>query len=246
MKTIYLIVCLFFTVNIHAQIDDCSNCSDRLLTKKDIEGKSLEELSRLRNEIFARNGYTFSTPLYDWYFSTKGWYSPAESNSSVQLSAIATQNVEFLKEQEAIIQKRRDNAIRDLKILRKSLNENDKETVLRFMKVLKQGDEEHYDHFIEQLKYALNKIDFEDINWNKGRGLYGITIDNGYCISEYKLYFENDTVTVHSSEIMDHSEIFGDFGDGYSDYMSESTSSYLFVFYMKDNGLKFQTIFVAG
>lgn len=246
MKPFYLIVCLFCTVNIYSQINDCSDCSKRLLTKKDITGKSMEELSLLRNEIYARNGYIFSKGKYSRYFEDKDWYKPVESNSLVQLSATEIHNIDFLKAQEAAIQQRRDNAIRDLKTLKTALNENDKETVLRFMKKLKQTEGNYYDSFIDNLKYALNKIDFEDINWNKGKGLYSVTIDNGYCKSEYRLYFEDDTVTVYASDIMAHSEIFGDFGDGYSDYMSENEFSCWFVFELKDNGISFRNLGAAG
>ncbi|MDU1889780.1 MAG: YARHG domain-containing protein [Dysgonomonas sp.] len=234
---------LLFCIYSHAQISDCSDCGKSLLTERDIKDKSLEELSLLRNEIFARNGYIFNNTRYDRYFSSQGWYNPVKNNTDVKLSGIENQNIEFLKKHENQIQKRRDIALSDLKILKTALNENNATIVNKFFKKLKETDPYATP---DLLKKILNKLDLNQIHWNKGRGYYGVRIDNGYCITLYSVYFDNETITVNISDPMSHSEIFGDFDDGYSDYMSESEHSASFVFKMTDNGITLEYCQMAG
>jgi hypothetical protein len=47
----------------------------RLYTKEELRGRSLRELALLRNEVFARHGYTFHTAWLAAYFSKQRWYA---------------------------------------------------------------------------------------------------------------------------------------------------------------------------
>ncbi len=56
------------------------------------------ELIRImRNEIYARKGYVFSSADLKAYFSKQPWYKPLNNNAAVQLNDIETLNVEILK-----------------------------------------------------------------------------------------------------------------------------------------------------
>lgn len=46
------------------------------ITEQELSLMSKEEVALIRNEIYARHGYTFSTPFYAEYFSGKDWYVP--------------------------------------------------------------------------------------------------------------------------------------------------------------------------
>ena len=248
--TVLFFFCVLLTVNGLAQMSNCEVCSERLLTEEDVEGKSLEELSLLRNEIYARKGYTFQNARYDWYFSDQDWYSSAQLNSKVKLSDIEAKNVEFLKKREQEIQRIRDLALADLKEIKRALNDNDQNIIDKYLTGLK-IEEQRYKQsfsvdFFSDLKSIINRLDLNDIHWNRGRGLYAVQIDNGYSISRYSIEIEDDVIRIGMSDPMSHSENFGDFGDGYSDYMSESESSMYFVFEMTDTGIVYQNLIIAG
>jgi len=72
--------------------------STRYLTENDIAGKSNWELRIMRNEIFARHGRRFKSADLRNYFMSQPWYSPRFDE--VQLNAIETRNVEFLRSYE--------------------------------------------------------------------------------------------------------------------------------------------------
>ena len=66
-----------------------------------------------------------------------------------------------------------------------------------------------------------------------------VTIDNGYSISSSKILFGHDTVKIEYG-VNSHSEIFGDFNDGYSNYASEEEEHTIwYVFKMTVNGIIF-------
>ena len=69
-----------------------------LLTTNDLIGKSKEELSFMRNEIFARKGYIFKTEPYKSYFTAKSWYKPNPDFSYDMLNSTEIQNVEFIQQ----------------------------------------------------------------------------------------------------------------------------------------------------
>ena len=56
-----------------------SNSSDSYLDKSELSQYSKEELSYIRNEIYARHGYIFKDDKYRPYFENKSWYKPDTS-----------------------------------------------------------------------------------------------------------------------------------------------------------------------
>lgn len=71
-----------------------------LLTIKDLEGKSVDELAYLRNEIFARHGHSFKTEKMSEYFDSKPWYHRVFSDATPFLNEIEKANVQFIKSHE--------------------------------------------------------------------------------------------------------------------------------------------------
>lgn len=222
MRTIFILTILFLSLQTNAQI--------RLLDQEDIVNKTPEELALMRNEIFARNGYTFSNAQYQNYFER--FYRALYDNSKVKLSEIETENVNLLKERESYLRGRRKKAIEDLKQIKKELNEKSS------------GSEDRFDND-KSLRYALNRLDLNDIHYNKSCGIYKLTIDNGYSIKYYQIYVDNDNIKVIANNCC-HSVIFGSFDDGYSDYMSESEHSDEWNFDITDDGLEYNSYQAAG
>ncbi|MBD2089972.1 YARHG domain-containing protein [Microcoleus sp. FACHB-1515] len=50
--------------------------SERLVTQADMQGKSAEDLTRMRNAIFARHGRRFDDVQLQRYFDSQPWYRP--------------------------------------------------------------------------------------------------------------------------------------------------------------------------
>lgn len=238
--------CFFISIACHSQVSNCQDCHTRLLDEEDIFGKSLEELALLRNEIFARNGYVFQNNTYERYFLNQSWYSLAQSNSEVKLSDIETKNVNFLKKEEDRLRNIREVCLQDLKELKRGLFNNDKAIINKYLEPLKKEDPNFSESHIENLKNILIKIDIDDIGWNRGRGKYSITIDNGSYISKFGIDIDEDMIKIGQSDPMSHSAIFGDFDDGYSDYMSEAESSIYFNFKMTETGIEYHSMLIAG
>ena len=72
----------------------------RVLTKNDLKGFTKEELGFVRNEIFARHGYVFSSEKYNDYFGAKSWYTPDPSFTADMLTDTENKNIALIKELE--------------------------------------------------------------------------------------------------------------------------------------------------
>lgn len=73
--------------------------SKRILTEKDLEGLSSEQLRLARNEIFARHGRIFGSSDLQEYFESKSWYKGTADSSEFQdsvLSEVERRNVDFI------------------------------------------------------------------------------------------------------------------------------------------------------
>jgi len=89
------------SINNLSQEDEFLFQSDRVyITESDLEGKSQFEVALIRNEIYARHGYVFSTPEYEEYFSQKSWYVPNPDFSESLLNDIEKANKDFLVQYE--------------------------------------------------------------------------------------------------------------------------------------------------
>ena len=74
--------------------------SQRLLSASDLRGLSKSDLGIMRNEIFARHGYIFTTSKWKNYFSNQSWYTPRYSDVNSLLSNIEQQNIALIKRYE--------------------------------------------------------------------------------------------------------------------------------------------------
>lgn len=72
--------------------------STRRLSASELASLDLAQLMLARNEIFARNGYIFSKPIYRDYFGRFGWYRPTVRE--VKLNPIEQANVQLLTKAE--------------------------------------------------------------------------------------------------------------------------------------------------
>lgn len=74
----------------------------RKLTESDLRGLSEWDLKIMRNEIYARHGYTFSTNSMKEYFGKQEWYYPKNDNDAVlkSLSEIENYNIMFIRRHE--------------------------------------------------------------------------------------------------------------------------------------------------
>jgi hypothetical protein len=66
----------------------------------ELQGRSREELRRMRNEIYARHGYVFKDPALAEYFRGQAWYHADPSFSESQLSASENARIELLLKSE--------------------------------------------------------------------------------------------------------------------------------------------------
>lgn len=72
--------------------------SQRRVTASDIAGLSSDDISYLRNAIYAMHGRKFVKAKYRNFFSQFSWYTPLYDE--VQLTSLEQQNVAFLKSYE--------------------------------------------------------------------------------------------------------------------------------------------------
>ena len=74
--------------------------SERLLTDGDVSQLSKSDLKIMRNEIYARKGYIFTTADMKSYFNQFSWYSGKNANVNAMLSGIELQNIALIKKYE--------------------------------------------------------------------------------------------------------------------------------------------------
>ena len=70
----------------------------RYLSYNDIAGRSKWELSVMRNEIYARHGYIFTSNMsIKNHFESKSWYDPRYYNVDNMLSKVEKWNINYIK-----------------------------------------------------------------------------------------------------------------------------------------------------
>ena len=73
----------------------------RVLGQSNLAHKSCFELKIMRNEIYARHGYIFTTQDMIGYFSQLSWYRPLFADVSNRLSDIEKRNTQLIKQYES-------------------------------------------------------------------------------------------------------------------------------------------------
>lgn len=88
-----------------ASLDDDNNAfllaesSERVLSEAELNRYDATDLRLIRNEIFARHGYTFKSEDLRTFFSTKTWYEPV--TNEVSLSTVEKKNIQLIKKIES-------------------------------------------------------------------------------------------------------------------------------------------------
>lgn len=81
-------------------VGDYPEASTRELTYDDVENMTGEELSEMRNEIYARHGYSFSNKEWRFHFEAKDWYMPLDVDVREKLTDVEVTNIELIYEYE--------------------------------------------------------------------------------------------------------------------------------------------------
>ncbi len=71
--------------------------SMKLVLPSQLDFFTKAQLRVMRNEIYARHGYVFSSADLKAHFSKMSWYKPLNDNSKVQLSQLEQLNVDLIK-----------------------------------------------------------------------------------------------------------------------------------------------------
>ncbi|HEX7261194.1 MAG TPA: YARHG domain-containing protein, partial [Luteolibacter sp.] len=74
--------------------------STRVLAAKDVENLKNEELRIMRNEIYARHGYSFKLADMREHFDKLDWYMPVAIDITTKLTKVEKSNAELIKRYE--------------------------------------------------------------------------------------------------------------------------------------------------
>ena len=88
---------------------DHPECSTRLLTEDDVNNLLKDELWVMRNEIYARHGYSFKLRAARDQFDNKDWYMPIATDVRKSLSAIELKNQALIKRFEKVAEESYDD-----------------------------------------------------------------------------------------------------------------------------------------
>lgn len=81
-----------------------SDSSSRLISESELQGMSVRDLRRARNEIYARHGRTFNDDSLQSYFNSCSWYKPNSNynyaNENANLNEIEKQNINTIRNYE--------------------------------------------------------------------------------------------------------------------------------------------------
>lgn len=77
----------------------------KIIDVASFEGKSLEDLYIMRNEIFARHGYPFKNYELYLYFLGQGWYKADTGYSDAKLTKTEWANINTIKQKEQELMK---------------------------------------------------------------------------------------------------------------------------------------------
>jgi hypothetical protein len=75
--------------------------SSRELSVSDVENRLAEELTVMRNEIYARHGYSFNNKAVRARFDSTGWYVPMGLDIREKLTEVEVQNIALITRYES-------------------------------------------------------------------------------------------------------------------------------------------------
>jgi len=94
----FLLVKKSFQYNINH--GNFSFASKRYLSEEELLEFDLNALGEMRNEIYARHGYSFKTKSWRHHFENKDWYIPTRTDIRDDLTKIEKKNISLIKELE--------------------------------------------------------------------------------------------------------------------------------------------------
>lgn len=239
MKATLYTILFLLSVSCFSQSYDLDK---RLLKEDDIDKLCDRVLYLKRNEIYARNCYNFSDSTLQDYFSYQPWYNPVDDNKEMDLNEIEQKNIILIKR----IEDRRlakYTAIKNYFLRLKQATASQDKAYIK--KVFGNMEMEHEQHAIRTLAPLMSKIEPDNINYYKNKGLYETRIDNGFVIQIYSLEIEGNKIVL-SYNYSAHSEIIEGF-DECTTYMSEDECSYMWNFNIDEqNNITYQYLNIAG
>lgn len=81
-------------------VGEWPEASQRLLTEDDVWNYNSDELRLMRNEIYARHGYSFKIKDMRYYFEEQDWYMPVTTDIRRELTTTEIANIELIYEYE--------------------------------------------------------------------------------------------------------------------------------------------------
>src|ERR1044071_10018960 len=103
MRVLALVLCLiagFAALPSRASADDRPLYYARALTPADLEGRTLRELTLMRNTIYARAGHPFRKKWLHDYFSAQPWYKPLPKDDNKKITAVDRANAALIAQAE--------------------------------------------------------------------------------------------------------------------------------------------------
>lgn len=92
---------------------------ERLISEEDLEGRTLRELSLMRNTIYARAGNRFRRPWLHAHFSQQDWYAPKDEMDESKITQLDRDNAKMIAAHDSGIGKQRLARMRDELLARK-------------------------------------------------------------------------------------------------------------------------------
>ncbi|HXA01175.1 MAG TPA: YARHG domain-containing protein [Cytophagaceae bacterium] len=83
--------------------------STTLLTEADVENMDGKDLRMMRNEIYARHGYSFKDKDLRAYFDQQEWYMPMAIDVREELTETEAKNIDLIYQYEEYYKQQYDN-----------------------------------------------------------------------------------------------------------------------------------------
>lgn len=241
MKTIYTFLLLtIFTQTFGQTLKDCSTCSTQIIKEEQIKDLSIDEIRFLTNDLFARRGYKFTNSEIDWYYSEKSWYKPISDNSKIMYNATEKQNIKLFQDRTTVLKSDREKLITELKNFKSAILSNSR-AILTDKYNFSSNNYENNKDILKNISETLQKVNIDDINWTKHKGIYKVIIDNGDYVMDYEISIDKNKVTIRYAN-----QGGSEFGELLYPTDMITEFAYHWNFEWKNNKLKFVQLIVAG
>ena len=149
-------VIILFSIKIFSQtILNCETCNKSILKKEEISALSIDELSFLTNDLYARKGYKFENEGISNYYSNQDWYKEGTNNNKIIFNDIEQKNLKLLQETTKILKTERAQLISQLKIFKTLILKKSSDELKKQFNFSTENDAYKY------IKQVLEKLDFK-------------------------------------------------------------------------------------